>query len=70
MELHGACFGTSMTKLLTSFAVMQAVERGLTGLDDDDSDILHEWKDAQVLEGSGEDGKPELRKARNKITSR
>jgi len=59
-----------MTKLMTSIAAMQTVERGLIGLDDDVSTILHEWKDAQVLQGFSEDGKPQLRRAKNKLTLR
>ncbi|KAL3428511.1 beta-lactamase family protein [Phlyctema vagabunda] len=64
------CFVASMTKLMTTIAAMQVVERGLIGLDDDVSDVLHEWKDAEILEGFGEDGKPILRRAKNKITLR
>jgi len=59
-----------MTKLMTGISAMQAVERGLIGLDDDVSTVLHEWKDAQILEGFDEDGKPRLRTAKNKITLR
>lgn len=55
---------------MTSIAAMQTVERGLIGLDDDVSTILHEWKDAQILEGFSEDGKPQLRRAKNKLTLR
>lgn len=60
----------SMTKLMTSVAAMQCVERGLIGLDDDVSAVLTSWKGAEVLEGIGEDGKPILRKAKKKITLR
>jgi CubicO group peptidase (beta-lactamase class C family) len=59
-----------MTKLMTTVAAMQCVERGLIGLDDDVSSVLHEWKDAEILDGFDESGKPKLRKAKNKITLR
>ncbi|KFZ11007.1 hypothetical protein V501_04948 [Pseudogymnoascus sp. VKM F-4519 (FW-2642)] len=68
--LDGLCFIASMTKLMTSIAAMQAVERGLIGLDDDVSNVLHEWKDAQVLDGFDKSGEPMLHKAKNKITLR
>ncbi|KFY31573.1 hypothetical protein V493_00989, partial [Pseudogymnoascus sp. VKM F-4281 (FW-2241)] len=68
--LDGLCFIASMTKLITSIAAMQAVERGLIGLDDDVSNVLHEWKDAQVLDGFDNSGEPMLHKAKNKITLR
>ncbi|KAL5349573.1 hypothetical protein ACLOAV_005868 [Pseudogymnoascus australis] len=68
--LDGLCFIASMTKLITSIAAMQAVERGLIGLDDDVSNVLHEWKDAQVLDGFDKSGEPMLHKAKNKITLR
>jgi CubicO group peptidase (beta-lactamase class C family) len=60
----------SMTKLMTSIAVMQTVERGLISLDDDVSNVLHEWKTPDILEGFDESGEPILRKAKNKITLR
>lgn len=69
-ELDGVCFIASMTKLMTTVAAMQAVERGLIGLDDDISNILHEWRDAQVLDGFDKNGEPILHKAKSKITLR
>ena len=59
-----------MTKLMTTVAAMQAVERGLIALDDDVSNVLHEWKDAEILDGFDESGKPILRKSKNKVTLR
>jgi CubicO group peptidase (beta-lactamase class C family) len=71
MELDTVCFAASMTKLVTSIAAMQCVERGLISLDDDISNVLAEWKDPEILEGFEEEsGKPILRKALNKITLR
>lgn len=60
----------SATKLLTSIAALQLVERGLVNLDDDVSSILVELKDKEVLTGFDEHGKPILKKAENKITLR
>ncbi|KAF2841066.1 beta-lactamase/transpeptidase-like protein [Patellaria atrata CBS 101060] len=57
----------SMTKLLTSIAVLQQVERGLIGLDSDVSPLLHEYKDAKIIEGFNENG-PILKDISNKIT--
>jgi CubicO group peptidase (beta-lactamase class C family) len=59
----------SATKLVTSVAAMQCIERGLVGLDEDVSVFLPELKDANILEGI-EDGKPILKKAQNTITLR
>jgi CubicO group peptidase (beta-lactamase class C family) len=70
LELDGFCYIASMTKLMTTVAAMQTMERGMIGLDDDVSDALHEWKDAEILDGFDESGKPILRKAKNKITLR
>lgn len=41
----------SMTKLMTTVAVMQVVERGMVGLDDDLGYLLPELKDPIVLTG-------------------
>lgn len=70
MEPDGFYFIASMTKLMTTVAAMQTVERGLIALDDDVSNVLHEWKDAEILDGFDESGKPILRKSKNKITLR
>lgn len=59
----------SSTKLATSVAAMQCVERGLIGLEDDVSVVLPELKDAQIFTGIV-DGKPALKKAQNTITLR
>jgi CubicO group peptidase (beta-lactamase class C family) len=63
----------SATKLVTSVAVMQVVERGLVGLDDDITKFLPEWKDSMILKGCEEiDGqlRPILEKAKGIITLR
>lgn len=64
----------SCTKLITTVAVMQCVDKGLLKLDDDISTILTELKDVQVLVGfeKGEEGedKPILQKNTKTITLR
>ena len=50
----------SSTKLVTSIAVMQCVERGLLHLDSDVVDVLSELKDLQLLKDFQEDGRPVL----------
>jgi Beta-lactamase len=59
----------SSTKLTTSVAAMQCVERGLIGLENDVTVLLPELKDAQIFIGI-DDGKPVLKKAQNTITLR
>jgi hypothetical protein len=46
----------SQTKLLTAFAAMLVVERGLIGLDDDVAELLPELGGQKVLVGFEEDG--------------
>jgi CubicO group peptidase (beta-lactamase class C family) len=60
----------SCTKLLTTIAALQCVERGLLTLDADVSPILHELKDTGILTSFDADGKPTYVKAQNKITLR
>lgn len=62
----------SCTKLLTSIAALQTVEKGLIGLDDDVSTVLTELKDIQLITGFKEDGtdEPIFKKPENKITLR
>ena len=61
----------SCTKLMTTVAVMQCVEKGLFTLDEDISHILPEWKSPDVLTGFEEKtGEPILRKATKIITPR
>ena len=59
----------SSTKLATSVAAMQCVERGLIGLDDDVTDVLPELKNAQIFAGI-EDGNPVMKKVQNTVTLR
>lgn len=71
MGVDAAFAFASCTKLMTSIAAMQCVERGQIGLDDDVSTILTELRDAEILTGF-EDGTeiPILKRAEEKITLR
>lgn len=55
---------------MTSIAVMQCVERGLLDLDADVSNVLHEFKDIEILTGFDGDGNPILVMAKTKVTLR
>ncbi|KAG7004437.1 hypothetical protein G7Y79_00025g057230 [Physcia stellaris] len=60
----------SCTKLMTSIAVLQCVEKGLLALDDDVSETLHELRDARIITGFEEAGQPVFRRAERRITVR
>ncbi|KAK5055190.1 hypothetical protein LTR84_012939 [Exophiala bonariae] len=61
----------SCTKLITSIAALQCVERGQLTLDDDVSTILHQLKTPDILVGFDEQtGQPILKKAQEHITLR
>jgi CubicO group peptidase (beta-lactamase class C family) len=60
----------SCTKLLTTIAALQCVERGLLALDADVSPILHELRDPDILTGFDARSQPTYVKAQNKITLR
>lgn len=60
----------SMTKAITSVAVMQLHEQGKLGLDQPVGDFLPHLAEAEVLEGFDADGKPILRPARSAVTIR
>ena len=55
----------SMTKAITSVAVMQLVEQDKVGLDRAASEYLSELANVQVLDGFDAAGKPMLRTAKN-----
>ncbi|KAL9582707.1 MAG: hypothetical protein Q9203_005378 [Teloschistes exilis] len=59
----------SCTKLMTSIAVLQLVERDQVGLDNEVSSILPELANPEILTDF-EDGKPQYANAKNKITLR
>ena len=64
----------SCTKLMTTVAALQCVERGLLRLDTDITDVLPELKDIDILVKMVDDGsggkKPVLKKSKGKITLR
>jgi CubicO group peptidase (beta-lactamase class C family) len=60
----------SMTKAITSAAVMQLVEQGKLALDHQIADVLPELAAPQVLEGFESSGQPRLRPAKRPITLR
>ena len=60
----------SMTKPLAASGVMQLVEQGRVGLDDDCGDIIPTLKRPQVLDGFDAEGTPKLRPAKGTITLR
>lgn len=60
----------SMTKALTSTAVLQLVERGKLDLDAPVGPILPELAEPQVLDGFDADGAPILRPAKTPVTLR
>ncbi|KAI0900542.1 beta-lactamase family protein [Annulohypoxylon nitens] len=60
----------SMTKLVTSVAAMQLVERGLITLDEDVSPLLPSLAKLEILTGFADDGTPITHKRKNPITLR
>jgi len=57
----------SMTKAISSAAVMQLVEQGMIELDQPDSDHLPQLKEVQILEGFDADDKPIVRPAKTAV---
>lgn len=71
IDINATFILASCTKLMTTIAAMQCVERGEIGLDDDVSTVLTEFKDIQILTGFNEEtNEPILTPAKNKITLR
>lgn len=60
----------SCTKLLTTIAALQCVEKGLLSLDADISNVLPEWEAPEILTGFDDAGEPQLKKATKHITLR
>ncbi|RNJ59764.1 hypothetical protein D7B24_001489 [Verticillium nonalfalfae] len=60
----------SATKLVTTVAVLQCVEKGLLDLDADVSKILPEWENPQILTGFDENDGPLLQPSEKAITLR
>ncbi|KAI5864316.1 beta-lactamase/transpeptidase-like protein [Durotheca rogersii] len=59
-----------MTKLHTSVAALQLVEKGLVTVDEDVSRLLPSFAEKEILTGFGDDGAPSTRKRKNPITLR
>lgn len=71
MPLNATFFLASATKILTSIAALQCVERGQLSLDEDVTRILPELKDIGVLTGfDNGSGAPLLQRATKNITLR
>ncbi|OBT51869.1 hypothetical protein VE04_08000, partial [Pseudogymnoascus sp. 24MN13] len=71
IDINATFILASCTKLMTTIAAMQCVERGEIKLDDDVSTILTELKGIQILTGFKEEtNEPLLTIAKNKITLR
>jgi CubicO group peptidase (beta-lactamase class C family) len=70
MDLNATFIMASCTKLMTTIAAMQCVERGLINLDDDVSTVLTELKDIKILTGFKDKKVPLFVPAKNKITLR
>lgn len=60
----------SVTKLLTSIAAVQLVEKGLVGLDDDVGDILPSLKERHIVLGFDDAGVPQYKPKTKPITLR
>jgi methyl acetate hydrolase len=70
MTLETVCWMHSMTKAITAACVMQLVEQGKVGLDDDCGGRVPALATPKVLEGFDEMGRPRLRPAKGPITLR
>ena len=70
MQLDTVCWIHSMTKAISGVCLMQLVEQGRIGLDDDCGRWVPALASPKVLEGFDTDGKPVLRPARGQITLR
>jgi len=60
----------SMTKLMTSIAALQVVERGLVKLDDDVSHLIPVLAEQPILTGFNDDGKPHFSARKNPLKLR
>ncbi|GJC81609.1 acyltransferase mlcH [Colletotrichum liriopes] len=69
-ELDSFTYVASMTKLITSTAIMQLVERGLVSLDDDMRTIVPQLAGMQILRGFDGDEQPILEDNDTPITLR
>lgn len=70
MEFDTLMWIASCTKLMTSIAALQCIERGQISLDSDVAKILPELASLHVLTGFKENGEPITKKRKNVITLR
>lgn len=70
LEVDSTMWLASSTKLMTSVAALQQVERGLIKLDDDISGVIPEAVAHGVLEGWGSDGQPIIKEIEVTVTLR
>ncbi|KAF8848235.1 beta-lactamase/transpeptidase-like protein [Acephala macrosclerotiorum] len=72
LDLNATIILASCTKLMTTIAALQCVDRGQIGLDDEVSGVLHELKDPKILTGftEGESGEPIYEASKTAITVR
>ncbi|MCA0304001.1 MAG: beta-lactamase family protein [Proteobacteria bacterium] len=70
MQLDTVCWIHSMTKAITGACLMQLVEQGRIGLDDDCGRLVPALANPRVLDGFDANDKPILRPARGAITLR
>ncbi|KAI1822942.1 beta-lactamase/transpeptidase-like protein [Xylaria intraflava] len=54
LDVDSVMYIASCTKLMTSIAAMQCVERGLVTLDEDVRPILHELQDIDIIKATGD----------------
>ncbi|KAG9951874.1 beta-lactamase family protein, partial [Aureobasidium melanogenum] len=67
LQLNSILFLASMTKLLTSIAAMQIIEKGLISLDTDVGPYLPDLAEQPILHGFDDNDKPILSKRKNTI---
>ena len=70
MTMDTIMWTASCTKLLTTIAALQCVEKGLVALDDDTAALLPELAEQKIVTGFEEGGKPVLVERKNAITLR
>ena len=70
MTLDTVMFTASCTKLMTTIAALQCVERGLVSLDEDTGEVLPELAGQKILNGFEEGGEPVLVERKEAITLR
>ena len=70
MTMDTVMWTASCTKLLTTIAALQCVERGRIALDDDTAALLPELAEQRILTGFDDGGKPVLTDRKKAITLR